>query len=148
MTEYMATIGLETHIQLNTRTKAFCSCSADSRNDPPNTNICPICSGQPGALPSPNVEMVRKALKLCLAVHADINEVSFFDRKNYLYADMPGGYQVSQFDRPIGQGGYLDITVLYLSCSAEPPRLKTSLPVLNMQALEPDVMVAVFLLPS
>ncbi|MBQ6520377.1 MAG: Asp-tRNA(Asn)/Glu-tRNA(Gln) amidotransferase subunit GatB [Anaerolineaceae bacterium] len=109
MTEYLATIGLETHIQLNTKTKAFCSCRVDSRDDAPNINICPVCSGQPGALPSPNAEMVRKAVRLCLAVHAQINQVSYFDRKNYLYADMPDGYQVTQNDLPIGVGGYLDV---------------------------------------
>ena len=109
MTEYLAMIGLETHIQLNTQTKAFCSCKADSWNEKPNTNICPICTGQPGALPSPNAEMVRKAIRLCLAVHAQINRENFFDRKNYLYADMPGGYQVTQNDTPIGTGGYLDV---------------------------------------
>ena len=111
MTEYLATIGLETHIQLNTKTKAFCACKADSWNEPPNTNICPVCTGQPGALPSPNAEMVRKAVQLCLAVHAEIHEENYFDRKNYLYADMPGGYQVSQNDRPIGTGGYLDVEI-------------------------------------
>ena len=109
MTEYLATIGLETHIQLNTKTKAFCGCKADSWNDPPNTNICPVCTGQPGALPSPNAEMVRKAICLCLAVHAEIRQENYFDRKNYLYADMPGGYQISQNDQPIGTGGYLDV---------------------------------------
>ena len=109
--EYIATIGLETHIQLNTKTKAFCGCRADSRDDPPNTHICPVCTGQPGALPSPNAEMVRKALRLCLAMHADINRVSYFDRKNYLYADMPGGYQVTQNDQPIGVGGWLDVDI-------------------------------------
>lgn len=108
MTEYEATIGLETHIQLNTLTKAFCSCKADSRGDRPNSNICPICTGQPGALPSLNREMVHKALKLCMAMHSDINQVSFFERKNYLYADLPGGYQVTQNERPIGVNGYLD----------------------------------------
>ena len=107
--DYIATIGLETHIQLNTRTKAFCSCKADSWNEPPNSNICPVCTGQPGALPSTNAEMVHKAVLLCHAVHAEINAVSFFDRKNYLYADMPGGYQVTQNDQPIGVGGYLDV---------------------------------------
>lgn len=106
---YIATIGLETHIQLNTKTKAFCSCKANSWNEAPNSNICPVCTGQPGALPSVNAEMVHKAVQLCLAVHADINRVSYFDRKNYLYADMPGGYQVTQNDRPIGVGGYLDV---------------------------------------
>lgn len=107
--DYIATIGLETHIQLNTKTKAFCSCKSDSWNEPPNRNICPICTGQPGALPSPNAEMVHKAVLLCHAVHANVNPVSFFDRKNYLYADMPGGYQVTQNDQPIGTGGYLDV---------------------------------------
>ncbi len=109
MSEYTAVIGLETHIQLNTRTKAFCSCKADSWNEPPNSSICPVCTGQPGALPSPNAEMIHKAVLLCLAVHAEVNQVSFFDRKNYLYADMPGGYQVTQNDQPIGLGGYLDV---------------------------------------
>ena len=109
MNAYVASIGLETHIQLNTRTKAFCACRADSWNEPPNTNICPVCTGQPGALPSPNAEMVRKAIRLCLAVHADINRENFFDRKNYLYADMPGGYQITQNDCPIGTGGWLDV---------------------------------------
>ena len=109
MSGYIATIGLETHIQLNTKTKAFCACKTDSRNDPPNSNICPICTGQPGALPSPNAEMIRKAVRLCLAVHAEINRISYFDRKNYLYADMPNGYQVTQNDQPIGVGGFLDV---------------------------------------
>ena len=109
MRDYLATIGLETHIQLNTKTKAFCGCRADSWDDAPNTNICPVCSGQPGALPSPNAEMVNKALRLCLAVGAEINRVSYFDRKNYLYADMPGGYQVTQNDQPIGVNGQLDV---------------------------------------
>ena len=109
MTEYLATIGLETHIQLNTKTKAFCACKADSWNKAPNTNICPVCTGQPGALPSPNAEMVRKAIRLCLAVNAEIHQENYFTRKNYLYADMPAGYQVSQNDRPIGTSGFLDV---------------------------------------
>ena len=108
MTDYIPSIGLETHIQLNTKTKAFCACRADSWNDAPNTNICPVCTGQPGALPVPNKAMVRKALKLCLAVHAEINRVSYFDRKNYLYADMPGGYQVTQNGKPIGVNGFVE----------------------------------------
>ncbi len=108
MTEYEVTIGLETHIQLNTVTKAFCSCKADSWGEEPNTNICPVCTGQPGTLPRTNKAMVEKALMLCLAMNADINRKSFFDRKNYLYADLPAGYQVTQNDMPIGKGGYLD----------------------------------------
>ncbi len=108
MTEYEVIIGLETHIQLNTVTKAFCGCKADSWGEFPNTNICPTCSGQPGALPSTNKAMVEKSLMLCLAMHADINMDSFFDRKNYLYADLPGGYQITQNDKSIGRGGYFD----------------------------------------
>ncbi len=108
MTEYEVIIGLETHIQLNTVTKAFCGCKADSWGDPANTNICPICTGQPGALPSTNKAMVEKALMLCLAMDSDINMDSYFDRKNYLYADLPGGYQITQNDKSIGRGGHLD----------------------------------------
>lgn len=108
-TEYEVTIGLETHIQLNTVTKAFCGCKADSWNDAPNTNICPICSGQPGALPATNKGMVEKGLRLCLAMNSNVNLTSYFDRKNYMYADLPGGYQVTQDDRPIGVGGYMDV---------------------------------------
>ena len=108
-TEYEVTIGLETHIQLNTVTKAFCGCKADSWNDAPNTNICPTCSGQPGALPATNKGMVEKGLRLCLAMNANVNLTSYFDRKNYMYADLPGGYQVTQDDRPIGVGGYMDV---------------------------------------
>ena len=109
MTEFIPTIGLETHIQLNTLTKAFCGCKADSWGAPPNTSICPVCTGQPGALPVPNAEMVRKALRLCLALNCEVNRESFFDRKNYLYADLPGGYQISQNDQPIGVEGWFDL---------------------------------------
>lgn len=108
MSEYRVTIGLETHIQLNTKTKAFCSCSIPTAEDAPNAHICPVCTGQPGALPTVNRAMVEKALRLCHAIHADISRVSWFDRKNYLYADMPSGYQITQNERPIGRGGYLD----------------------------------------
>lgn len=109
--EYEITIGLETHIQLNTVTKAFCGCKADSWNDAPNTNICPICSGQPGSLPAVNKAMVEKGLMLCLAMNSNVNLTSYFDRKNYMYADLPSGYQVTQDNRPIGVGGYLDFTM-------------------------------------
>ena len=109
MTEFIPTIGLETHIQLNTLTKAFCGCKADSWGAPPNTSICPVCTGQPGALPVPNAEMVRKALRLCLALNCEVNRESFFDRKNYLYADLPGGYQITQNDQPIGVEGWFDL---------------------------------------
>ena len=109
MNEYEAVIGLETHIQLNTLTKIFCSCKADSWNDPPNTNICPVCTGLPGVLPVLNKTVVEKAILLAAAMHAEIQPLSYFDRKNYFYPDLPKGYQISQFDNPLARGGYLDL---------------------------------------
>ena len=109
MTKYEIVVGLETHIQLNTETKIFCSCKADSWGAEPNTNICPVCSGLPGVLPVLNAEAVHKGALLAAAMHAEINPVSYFDRKNYFYPDLPKGYQITQFDEPIGKGGYLDV---------------------------------------
>lgn len=109
MKDYEVIIGLETHIQLNTQTKIFCSCKADSWEAGPNTNICPVCSGLPGVLPVLNTEAVRKGAILAAAMHAHINSRSYFDRKNYFYPDLPKGYQISQFDQPIGKGGYMDL---------------------------------------
>jgi aspartyl-tRNA(Asn)/glutamyl-tRNA(Gln) amidotransferase subunit B len=107
--EYEAVIGLETHIQLNTITKIFCSCKADSWFDLPNTNICPVCTGMPGVLPVLNKAVVEKGVLLATAMKADIQYVSFFDRKNYFYPDLPKGYQISQYDRPLAKGGYMDV---------------------------------------
>jgi len=109
MKDYEVVIGLETHIQLNTETKIFCSCKADSWGAEPNTNICPVCSGLPGVLPVLNAETVRKGATLAAAMHAEVNPLSRFDRKNYFYPDLPKGYQITQFDEPIGKGGYLDL---------------------------------------
>jgi len=109
MTQYEIVVGLETHIQLNTETKIFCSCRADSWGAEPNTNICPVCSGLPGVLPVLNAEAVHKGALLAAAMHAEINPISYFDRKNYFYPDLPKGYQITQFDEPIGKGGYLDV---------------------------------------
>jgi aspartyl-tRNA(Asn)/glutamyl-tRNA(Gln) amidotransferase subunit B len=110
MTEFEAIIGLETHIQLNTVSKIFCSCKADSWEDPPNTNICPVCTGLPGVLPVLNQAAVEKAVLLAAAMHAEsIQGVSYFARKNYFYPDLPKGYQISQYDEPLARGGYLDI---------------------------------------
>ncbi len=109
MNEYEAVIGLETHIQLNTLTKIFCACKADSWNDPPNTNICPVCTGLPGVLPVLNKAVVEKAILLAAAMQAEIQPLSYFDRKNYFYPDLPKGYQISQFDIPLARGGYLDL---------------------------------------
>jgi aspartyl-tRNA(Asn)/glutamyl-tRNA(Gln) amidotransferase subunit B len=111
MTEYEAVIGLETHIQLNTTTKIFCSCKADSWGDPPNSNICPVCCGLPGVLPVLNEVVVEKGALLAAAMHANIQPVSYFDRKNYFYPDLPKGYQISQYDMSLATGGYLDVPV-------------------------------------
>lgn len=109
MTDYETVIGLETHIQLNTTTKIFCSCKADSWNDLPNSNICPVCTGLPGVLPVLNEAVVEKGVLLAAAMHANIQPTSFFDRKNYFYPDLPKGYQISQYDMPLARGGYLDL---------------------------------------
>jgi aspartyl-tRNA(Asn)/glutamyl-tRNA(Gln) amidotransferase subunit B len=109
MSEYEVVIGLETHIQLNTTSKIFCGCKADSWVDQPNTNICPVCSGLPGVLPVLNRSVVEKGVILAAAMNADVQSVSYFDRKNYFYPDLPKGYQISQYDRPIATGGYLDL---------------------------------------
>jgi aspartyl-tRNA(Asn)/glutamyl-tRNA(Gln) amidotransferase subunit B len=109
MTEYEAIIGLETHIQLNTLTKIFCACKADSWFDPPNTNICPVCTGLPGVLPVLNEAVVEKAVLLAAAMHSDIQPLAFFDRKNYFYPDLPKGYQISQYDMSVGKGGFMDL---------------------------------------
>jgi len=110
MHKYESIIGLETHIQLNTKTKIFCGCKADSWVDPPNTNICPVCTGLPGVLPVLNQAVVEKAIMLALAMHVEeVQPISYFARKNYFYPDLPKGYQISQYNEPLARGGYLDI---------------------------------------
>ena len=110
MTDFEIIIGLETHIQLNTRSKIFCSCKADSWGDPPNTNICPVCTGLPGVLPVLNRTVVEKGVLLAGAMHAEsVQPISYFARKNYFYPDLPKGYQISQYDEPLARGGYLDV---------------------------------------
>ncbi|AJG41378.1 glutamyl-tRNA amidotransferase [Thermotoga sp. RQ7] len=106
---YRPVIGLEIHVQLSTKTKAFCSCPADVFDLPPNTAICPVCTGQPGALPVPSEEMIRFAVKTALALNCKIHKYSRFDRKNYFYPDLPKGYQISQYFYPIATEGYLEI---------------------------------------
>jgi aspartyl-tRNA(Asn)/glutamyl-tRNA(Gln) amidotransferase subunit B len=108
MTDFEAIIGLETHIQLNTHSKIFCTCRADSWGAEPNTNICPVCTGLPGVLPVPNQAVIDKAVRLAAAMHVDeIRPLSFFARKNYFYPDLPKGYQISQYDEPLARGGYM-----------------------------------------
>jgi aspartyl-tRNA(Asn)/glutamyl-tRNA(Gln) amidotransferase subunit B len=97
-------VGLEVHVQLRTRTKMFCACRT-SFGDPPNTNVCPVCLGLPGALPVPNAEAIRLASRAARALGCTVHETSVFARKNYFYPDLPKGYQISQFDRPLAMGG-------------------------------------------
>ncbi|KAJ7979771.1 Glutamyl-tRNA(Gln) amidotransferase subunit B, chloroplastic/mitochondrial [Quillaja saponaria] len=106
--DYDAVIGIETHVQLSTLTKAFCSCPYDY-GSPPNTNVCPICMGLPGALPVLNSKVIEFAVKLGLALNCKLSLDSKFDRKQYFYPDLPKGYQISQFDVPIASGGYIDL---------------------------------------
>jgi aspartyl-tRNA(Asn)/glutamyl-tRNA(Gln) amidotransferase subunit B len=96
---------------LNTETKVFCSCKADSWEDGPNTNICPVCSGLPGVLPILNKAVVEKGVLLAKAMQSEIRDVSYFDRKNYFYPDLPKGYQITQFDQSIGKGGFMDVPI-------------------------------------
>ena len=107
--KYQAVIGLEIHTELNTRTKMFCSCSNNPEEKRPNFNICPVCTGQPGVLPVINGEAVKKVIKTGLALNCQIPEYSKFDRKNYFYPDLPKGYQISQYDKPLCLNGFLNI---------------------------------------
>jgi len=101
-------IGLEVHIQLNTKTKIFCSCPT-SFGEKPNTNVCPVCLALPGALPVLNKEAVKKAISFGTAINATVHRKSIFNRKNYFYPDLPKGYQISQFEIPIVENGELFI---------------------------------------
>ena len=108
MSSYETVIGLECHAQLLTRTKLFCGCRAGF-GDAPNTNVCPVCVGLPGALPVLNRRAVELATRMALAVGCRVNRDSIFARKNYFYPDLPKGYQISQYDRPLAQEGGLEI---------------------------------------
>jgi len=106
---YRPTIGLEIHVELKTKTKMFCSCLNNPDEKRPNFNVCPICLGHPGTLPVINEEAVAKVIKTGLALNCQIPKYAKFDRKNYFYPDLPKGYQISQYDKPLCLEGYLEI---------------------------------------
>ncbi|KHF33698.1 Aspartyl/glutamyl-tRNA(Asn/Gln) amidotransferase subunit B [Paenibacillus sp. P1XP2] len=108
--KYETVIGLEVHVELKTESKIFCGCSTEF-GAPPNTHTCPICLGHPGVLPVLNKQAVEYAMKAAMALNCEIADVSKFDRKNYFYPDSPKAYQISQYDQPIGQNGWIDIEV-------------------------------------
>jgi aspartyl-tRNA(Asn)/glutamyl-tRNA(Gln) amidotransferase subunit B len=105
--EYKTTIGLEIHAELKTKTKMFCDCLNDPNEEKPNVNICPVCTGHPGTLPTINKEAVMAVIKLGLSLGGKISTHTKFDRKNYFYPDLPKGYQISQYDNPLVEGGKL-----------------------------------------
>ncbi|TET39877.1 MAG: Asp-tRNA(Asn)/Glu-tRNA(Gln) amidotransferase subunit GatB [Dehalococcoidia bacterium] len=107
--DYETVIGLEVHAQLLTKSKMYCSCSTDYANAPPNTHVCPICLGMPGVLPVINAKAVEYTVMTALALNCTIPECTKFDRKNYCYPDLMKGYQISQYDAPIGKEGWLAI---------------------------------------
>lgn len=109
LSDWEPVIGMEVHVQLSTRTKMFCGCSSDYLAAPPNGNVCPVCLGLPGVLPAANASAVEKVVKAALSLQCDVAEHTKFDRKNYFYPDLPKGYQISQYDLPIGRGGSLPV---------------------------------------
>lgn len=110
-TNHQLVVGLEIHVELSTNTKMFCRCPVPTLQNQPNTRICPICLGLPGALPYPNQQAIESCVKIALSLNCSINKNSFFERKNYFYPDLAKGFQTTQYLHPFGEHGYLDIKI-------------------------------------
>lgn len=138
--ELKPTIGLEIHVELKTRTKMFCGCLNNSEEKQPNKNVCPICLGHPGTLPTINKKALEAVIKLGLALNGKIAENSHFDRKSYFYPDLPKGYQISQYEKPLVEGGELnDIKIRRIHLEEDTGRLLHELP--NRKSKEPATFV-------